>query len=209
VSRVVERKKPHVSGGRRMAASAATCGDGGRTTLLRKTPPLSARSGGRSSLPIQTFPGRRQVRRIKSPPQGRSPTAGADTQEARAAIDALVVAFLAWFKGLVGDRRKLEAKTGSGCRRSRLLPDGRHCDQACRRDRQRAEAIAHWLQVGKSIRKRQCATGGSIPLQASTVVPFILGCQNARTFWGLGSLGPRVREFEIAGVFGMTKKLNS
>src|SRR6266852_849746 len=115
---------------------------------------------------------------LKAAPNGLEPT----TPEARAAIEALVVDSYAWFKDIVRDRRKLEGEDLD------RVADGRVFTGRQVRLSLPTRSVASRRQStgspspATSIRKRQCATGGSIPASASCR-SFILALPKCSTLW--------------------------
>ncbi len=138
---------------------------------------------------------------LKAAPNGLEPT----TQEARAAIEALVVDSYAWFKDMVGDRRKLEGEALDRVADGRVFTGRQAISLKLTDEIGREQEAVDWLAKSSNIDPKTPVRDWRLHPRFSQLSFLHLGVAKMLDILGLGSLAP---EFEIAAALRAAEKLN-
>jgi len=138
---------------------------------------------------------------LKAAPNGLEPT----TPEARAAIEALVVDSYAWFKGMVGDRRKLEGDALDRVADGRVFTGRQGISLKLVDEIGREQEAIDWLAKSSGIDPKTPVRDWRLHPRFSQLSFLHLGVAKALDLMGLDSLA---REFEIADALQAAEKLN-
>jgi protease-4 len=138
---------------------------------------------------------------LKAAPNGLEPT----TPEARAAIEALVVDSYAWFKGVVGDRRKLEGDALDRVADGRVFTGRQGISLKLVDEIGREQEAIDWLAKSSGIDPKTPVRDWRLHPRFSQLSFLHLGVAKALDLMGLDSLA---REFEIADALQAAEKLN-
>jgi protease IV len=143
---------------------------------------------------------------IKSSPLKAAPNGlEATTPEARAAIEALVVDSYAWFKDMVGDRRKLEGEALDRVADGRVFTGRQSISLKLADEIGREQEAIDWLAKSSNIDPKTPVRDWRLHPRFSQLSFLHLGVTKMLDFLGLDSLS---REFEISGALGAAEKLN-
>jgi len=138
---------------------------------------------------------------LKAAPNGLEPT----TPEARAAIEALVVDSYAWFKSIVGDRRKLEGDALDRVADGRVFTGRQAISLKLVDEIGREQEAIDWLAKSSGIDPKTPVRDWRLHPRFSQLSFLHLGVAKALDLMGLDSLA---REFEIADALQAAEKLN-
>ncbi|HKD31278.1 MAG TPA: signal peptide peptidase SppA [Xanthobacteraceae bacterium] len=138
---------------------------------------------------------------LKAAPNGLEPT----TPEARAAIEALVVDSYAWFKSIVGDRRKLEGDALDRVADGRVFTGRQAISLKLVDEIGREQEAIDWLAKSSGIDPKTPVRDWRLHPRFGQLSFLHLGVAKALDLMGLDSLA---REFEIADALQAAEKLN-
>jgi protease-4 len=138
---------------------------------------------------------------LKAAPNGFEPT----TPEARAAIEALVVDSYAWFKDMLGDRRKLEGEALDRVADGRVFTGRQAISLKLVDEIGREQEAIDWLAKSSGIDPKTPVRDWRLHPRLSQLSFLHLRVARVLGLLGLDSLA---REFEIAGALQAAEKLN-
>jgi protease-4 len=138
---------------------------------------------------------------LKAAPNGLEPT----TAEARAAIEALVVDSYAWFKDMVGDRRKLEGEALDRVADGRVFTGRQAISLKLADEIGREQEAIDWLVKSSNIDPKTSVRDWRLHPRFSQLSFLHLGFTKMLDILGLDSFA---REFEIGGALRAAEKLN-
>jgi protease-4 len=138
---------------------------------------------------------------LKAAPNGFEPT----TAEARAAIEALVVDSYAWFKDMVGDRRKLEGEALDRVADGRVFTGRQAISLKLADEIGREQEAIDWLAKSSNIDPKTPVRDWRLHPRFSQLSFLHLGVTEMFEILGFDSLA---REFEISGALRAAEKLN-
>src|SRR5215813_5019147 len=138
---------------------------------------------------------------LKAAPNGLEPT----TPEAHAAIEALVVDSYAWFKDMVGDRRKLEGEALDRVADGRVFTGRQSISLKLADEIGREQDAIDWLAKSSNIDPKTPVRDWRLYPTFSQLSLLHLGVAKMLDFWGFGTLA---RDLEMSGALQAAEKLN-